>query len=171
MLSFPSMPPPQASRRFLLFLTVGSIALFVWVVWPFASPLLVAATIAAVLQPLHARLTAAFKGREGLSAAAVTLGTFLAIVGPLAFLASTVVQQVVSGVHWLRGALDSQGVAGLMERLPARCPAANSSEWRVSSTSPPARWCACSSSSESGRSTRSRLASSVPRCSLLSCAS
>jgi predicted PurR-regulated permease PerM len=112
------MPPPPASRRFLLFLTVASIALFLWVAWPFASPLLVAATIAAVLHPLHLRLTAAFKGREGLSAAVVTLGTFLAIVGPLAYFASTLIRQVVAGVRWLREALASEGVAGLVEELP-----------------------------------------------------
>jgi predicted PurR-regulated permease PerM len=112
------MPPPPASRRFLLFLTVASIALFIWVAWPFASPLLVAATIAAVLHPLHLRLTAAFKGREGLSAAVVTLGTFLAIVGPLAYFASTLIRQVVAGVRWLREALASEGVAGLVEELP-----------------------------------------------------
>jgi len=112
------MPPPQASRRFLLFLTLGSIALFLWVAWPFASPLLVAATIAAVLHPLHLRLTAAFKGRVRLSAAVVTLGTFLAIVGPLAYFGSTLVRQVVAGVRWLREALASEGVAGLVEELP-----------------------------------------------------
>jgi predicted PurR-regulated permease PerM len=112
------MPPLQASRRFRLFLTLASIALFAWVAWPFASPLLVAATLAAVLQPLHVRLTSAFKGRQGLSAAVVTLGTFLAIVGPLAYFASTLVRQVVAGVRWLREALASEGVAGLMDDLP-----------------------------------------------------
>ncbi|HSN89901.1 MAG TPA: AI-2E family transporter [Anaeromyxobacteraceae bacterium] len=118
MLSSARMPPPQTSRRFLLFLTLGSIALFAWVAWPFASPLLVAATIAAVLHPVHVRLTAAFKGREGLSAAVVTLGTFLSIVGPLAYLGSVLIGQVVAGARWLREALASEGVAGLVNDLP-----------------------------------------------------
>jgi predicted PurR-regulated permease PerM len=112
------MAPPPASRRFLLFLTLASIALFAWVAWPFASPLLVAATLAAALQPLHLRLTAAFKGRQGLSAGLLTLGAFLAIVGPLAYFASTLVRQVVQGARWLREGLASEGVAGLVSELP-----------------------------------------------------
>jgi len=42
----------------------------------------------------------------------------LAIVGPLAFLVTSVVRQVVSGVRWVRAALESEGVAGLIAKLP-----------------------------------------------------
>jgi predicted PurR-regulated permease PerM len=110
--------PAAGSRRFLLALLLGAIALFVYVASPFASPLLVAATLAAVLQPLHVRLTGVLKGRHSISAALLTLAVLLAIAGPVAYLASTLVGQVVAAVRWLREALASEGVAGLIARLP-----------------------------------------------------
>src|SRR5512138_2403261 len=112
------MPSPTGSRRFLLFLLLAAIALFLYVASPFAKPILVAATITAVLAPWHARLTAALGGRRAVSAALLTGGVLVAIVGPLAFLASTLVIQVVAGVRWLRDAIASEGMAGLVARLP-----------------------------------------------------
>jgi predicted PurR-regulated permease PerM len=46
------------------------------------------------------------------------VGVVVGIIGPIAYLVTAVVRQVVAGVRWLRAALQSEGVAGLVERLP-----------------------------------------------------
>jgi predicted PurR-regulated permease PerM len=112
------MAHPTTTRRFQLVLLVASLALFVYVASPFAKPFLVAATIAAVLQPVHDRLTAALRGRRGAAAGLVSVGVVAGILGPVAFLVAAVVRQVLDGVRWVRAALASEGVAGLVERLP-----------------------------------------------------
>jgi predicted PurR-regulated permease PerM len=111
--------PPAASRRFLLALVLAAIALFLYVASPFAKPLLVAATLAAVLAPAHARLSAALRGRTAASAALLAVGVLLALVGPLAWVVSVLVGEVVGAARWLRETLASQDVAGLVARLPA----------------------------------------------------
>jgi predicted PurR-regulated permease PerM len=113
------MTSPSASRRFLLFLLLAATGLFLYVAAPFAKPILVAATLAAVLRPWHVRLTAALRGRRGASAGILTVGVLAALLGPLGFVASTVIGQLVEGARWLRGALASEGVTGLLARLPA----------------------------------------------------
>jgi len=114
----PPMAHPTTTRRFKLLLLAAALILFVYVASPFAKPALVAATLAAVLQPAHARLGAALRGRRAASAGILSAGVVLAIVGPLAFLVTSVVRQVVSGVRWVRAALESEGVAGLIAKLP-----------------------------------------------------
>ncbi len=112
------MSTPAVSRRFLLFLLLGALALFLYVASPFAKPILVAATFAAVLYPVQERLAVVFRGRRAPGAAILTAAVFAAVGGLLAYLGSTVVGQVVAGVRWLRDALTSEGVAGLVQRLP-----------------------------------------------------
>lgn len=108
----------RRSSRFFLVLLLLSIAAFLYVASPFAKPVLVALTFAAVLNPIHAWLTARLKGRRSLSAAIVALGLLLAIVGPVAYFGTVALHQILSGARWLREALASDGVAGLVERLP-----------------------------------------------------
>lgn len=118
MLSSAAMAHPTTTRRFELLLLVAALALFLYVASPFAKPVLVAATVAAILQPAHDRLTAALRGRRAASAALLSAGVVVAIVGPLAYFVTTLVRQVVAGVRWVRAALESEGVAGLVGRLP-----------------------------------------------------
>ncbi len=113
------MAPPSPSRRFLLLLVAAAVALFAYVASPFAKALLVAATFAAVLEPVHARLTRWLGGRRALSAAAVSLGLLLALVGPVAYLGTVLLRELVGAVQWLRAAAASEGTAGLVDRLPA----------------------------------------------------
>lgn len=112
------MAHPTTTRRFQLVLLLGALALFSYVASPFAKPVLVAATLAAVLQPAHRRLTAAVRGRRAASAGLLSAGVVVGIIGPVAFLVTAVVRQVVAGVRWVRAALESEGVAGLIARLP-----------------------------------------------------
>ena len=118
MLFSATMADPTTTRRFQLLLLVAALALFVYIASPFAKPILVAATIAAVLDPAHGRLTAALGGRRAASAGLLSVGIVTAIIGPVAYLVTAAVWQVIAGVRWLRAALESEGVAGLVARLP-----------------------------------------------------
>lgn len=112
------MGHPTTTRRFQLLLLFAALALFLYVASPFAKPFLVAATIAAVLHPAHGRLTAALGGRRAASAGLLSAGVVVAIIGPAAYLVTGVVRQVVAGIRWVRAALESEGIAGLVGRLP-----------------------------------------------------
>jgi predicted PurR-regulated permease PerM len=113
------MAHPTITRRFQLLLLLAALALFLYVASPFAKPVLVAATIAAVLQPAHGRLTRALRGRRSVSAGLLSAGVVVGIIGPVAYFVTALVRQVVAGVRWVRAALESEGIAGLVERLPA----------------------------------------------------
>ncbi len=112
------MAHTTTTRRFEFLLLVTAVVLFLYVASPFAKPVLVAATIAAVLQPAHDRLTAALRGRRAASAGLLSAGVVVAILGPVAFLVTVLVRQVIAGIRWVRAALESEGVAGLVGRLP-----------------------------------------------------
>jgi len=105
-------------RHFLLVLTV----LAVWLAWlvvrPFASVLFMAAVVATVLGPLTSAIARRTKGARGRAAALITLGLLLALVGPLAAMATVVVGQATEAVNWLGRAVHQEGVAGLIDRLP-----------------------------------------------------
>jgi predicted PurR-regulated permease PerM len=112
------MAHPTTTRRFQLVLLLTALALFLYIASPFAKPVLVAATLAAVLQRANARLTAALRGRRWASAGLLSAAVVVGIIGPVAYFVTALVRQVVAGVRWVRGALESEGVAGLVERLP-----------------------------------------------------
>jgi predicted PurR-regulated permease PerM len=88
-----------------MLLLVGALILFVFVASPFAKPIIVAATFAAVLQPAHDRLTTAFRGRRASSAGLLSVGVIVGIIGPVAYVLTAVVRQVVAGVRWVRARL------------------------------------------------------------------
>ena len=58
------------------------------------------------------------RGRRNLAAAIVTITVLLVAVIPLAGLAALLVVQIGDGVQWLRETIQSEGVWGLVERLP-----------------------------------------------------
>jgi predicted PurR-regulated permease PerM len=105
-------------RVVLLLLT----ALALWLAWtvvrPFAGVLFLAAVSAVALAPLHQWLAARLRGRSGVAAGLIVLAATLALGGPVTGLAAMVVQQAIAGLNWLLQALDSQGAAALVERLP-----------------------------------------------------
>lgn len=114
----PAHGEPRRTSPFFLVLLLVAIGAFLYVASPFAKPVLVALTFAAVLDPAHRWLTARLRGRRSASAALLAVGVLVAIVGPLAYFATVALQQALAGVRWLREALASEGVAGLVERLP-----------------------------------------------------
>ena len=112
------MPIRFDPRHFLLALTV----LAVWLAWlvvrPFARVLFMAAVVATVIAPLASALAGRMKGARGRAAALITLGLLIALVGPLAAIATVVVGQATEAVNWLGRAVHEGGLAGLIERLP-----------------------------------------------------
>jgi predicted PurR-regulated permease PerM len=64
------------------------------IVQPFLGPLLWAIFIAFLLHPLHVRLAARLRGRPQLSAALLTVLTFVVIIGPLTALSAAFAAQV-----------------------------------------------------------------------------
>jgi len=112
------MVTSRTAHAVLVILAVLAVVLLVDVALPFATPLFIAAVLAGALAPLQARLAALLGGRPQVAAALLTLGVLVAVVGPLSALGAVLVPQVVAGVAWLRQALQSEGMAGLVERLP-----------------------------------------------------
>ena len=106
------------AQRSLIFLVLLAVALVAVIVSPFWEPLLLAAVFGAALQGWMDGLSAAFRGRRRLAAAVLTLGVLLAVLLPLAGLGAALTKEVLDGVQWVRNALASEGIDGLLHRLP-----------------------------------------------------
>lgn len=106
------------ARRLLVALVLAAALLSALIVRPFWEALFLAAVLAATVRPVMEWLTVRLRGRRGLAGAALTLALLLVVVLPLAGLGAVLVPQLVDGVQWLRDALQSQGVWGVVEKLP-----------------------------------------------------
>jgi predicted PurR-regulated permease PerM len=111
-------PPPQGSRLFYVTLVVVSLFLLWEMLWPFASALFLASVLAGSLFGVHERLTRRLRGRTGFAAGLLTLLLLLAIAGPLASLLAVAISQASQGLGFLREALHSEGLHGLVRQLP-----------------------------------------------------
>lgn len=112
------MAAPHTARLVLAVMAALAVLLTVLMVRPFATALFVAAVLAAALYPFAERLARLLRGRRSLAAGLVTLILVLAVVGPVATLTALLVRQVGEGLRWARGALQSEGLEGLVARLP-----------------------------------------------------
>jgi predicted PurR-regulated permease PerM len=108
-----------AARRFLLALLVGALVLVSLVAWPLAEALLLAAVLAVVIAPLQARLTRWLRGRPQASAALLVVAVLLLVVGPILALSAVAVRETTDGVRFLLETVKSEGMAGLLQTLPA----------------------------------------------------
>ena len=115
----PQTPQQLAARRFLFALLIGSVALAAYVAWPLATALLLAAVLAVVLAPLQARVTRWLGGRRGLAAGILVLAVLFLVVGPLLGLTAVLVKEGTDGVRFIIDTVRSEGVSGLVERLPS----------------------------------------------------
>ena len=105
--------------RFVLYLLAAlAVAMVTLMVAPFAETLLLAAVLAGALYPWNERLAAGLRGRRRLAAGLMTLGVLLAILLPVTYLVVVALQQVGAGIEWVRRAVQSQGIAGLVGALP-----------------------------------------------------
>jgi predicted PurR-regulated permease PerM len=105
-------------HHFLIALT----ALALWLAWlvvrPFASLLFLAAVVATVTAPVVAALARRLGGHRGRAAAIVTLGIVVAVAGPLAAMVALIVGQATGAANWLARAVENDGSAGVVGRLP-----------------------------------------------------
>ncbi len=110
--------PSSVARVVLIVLIVLSILLLGFVIAPFAGAYFIAAVLAGALYPLYLRLTARLRGRRALAAGLLTGAVFLALVLPTGGITALVVKESVDGVTFVRETLSSEGVHGLIRRLP-----------------------------------------------------
>lgn len=109
-----------AARRFLFALLVGALALVSLVFLKLAGALLLAAALAALFWPLNMRLARKLGRKRGrtFAAALLTFGVVVLIVGPLIGLSAYLVGEINQGVRFISQTARSEGVTGLLDRLP-----------------------------------------------------
>jgi predicted PurR-regulated permease PerM len=106
------------ARRLLVFLVFAALALTALLVKPFWVAFFTAAVLAAALRPAQDWLSARFGGRRALAGALLTVGVLVLVVLPIAAMGTILVNEVLQGVTWLRKTIESEGVWGLLGRLP-----------------------------------------------------
>jgi predicted PurR-regulated permease PerM len=112
------MASTQTARVVLVVLVVIAFGLIALIAEPFSTALFLAAVLAGTLQPWTDRLADLLRGRRSIASGILTLAVLLAVVVPLAILATAAVSEIVNGIQWIQQAIRSQGVPGLIERLP-----------------------------------------------------
>ena len=88
------------------------------VLYPLWSGLFLAAVFAGVLFPVHRRLAHALRNQKSVAAGALVFALVMVIVGPLGGLSAFVIKEGIEGVKFVQGTVASEGVVGLVERLP-----------------------------------------------------
>jgi predicted PurR-regulated permease PerM len=106
------------ARRFIVLLLAAAAALTAVIISPFWAALFLAAVVAAALRAPMEWLSGRLRGRRALAASLLTLAVLLVVLLPLAGFGALLVGQILNGVQWLREALQSEGIAGLVARLP-----------------------------------------------------
>ncbi len=113
------MTTHKAAEHFFLVLLVASAVLLALVVRPIAGALMMGAVLAGVLWPLQRKLTKRLRKRRGLAAGALVAGVVVLLVGPLAGLSAFVVNEGTQGLKFVSTTVRSEGVKGLVAKLPA----------------------------------------------------
>ncbi len=112
------MTSAHPARRFFFVLLIAAWVLLAFVVRPIASALFLAAVLAGVLWPVQQRLSNHLGGRRALSAAALLLIVVILLLGPLVAFSTFAITEGVEGVRFITDTVRSEGVKGLVERLP-----------------------------------------------------
>jgi predicted PurR-regulated permease PerM len=112
------MASTQTARVVLVVLVVIAFGLMALIAAPFKTALFLAAVLSGALLPWTDRLANLLRGRRSIASGILTLAVFIAVVLPLAILATAAVSQIVDGIQWIQQAVKSQGMPGLIERLP-----------------------------------------------------
>jgi predicted PurR-regulated permease PerM len=112
------MTSTQPAQRFFYILLAAASVLLACVMRPIASALFLAAVLAGVLWPLQRRLSKRLRGRRALSAAVLLLSVLILLLGPMVAFSAFAITEGVAGVRFLTDTVRSEGVTGLVERLP-----------------------------------------------------
>jgi predicted PurR-regulated permease PerM len=110
--------PTKAGTRFFYLLLAVATVLMALVLRPIGSGLFVGAVLAGVLYPAHLRLTQRLRGKPNVSAILLVLAIVILLLGPLVAFATFAVKESVEGWHFVSSTLKSEGVGGLVGRLP-----------------------------------------------------
>lgn len=106
------------SRPLLVVLVLAAVLLTAVIARPIWEALFVAAVLAAALHGPMEWVAARLRGRRNVAAAIFTLGLLVVVLLPLATLGAVLVGQIADGIQWLREVVQSEGVRGLVDRLP-----------------------------------------------------
>jgi len=112
------MADDRTARRFFMLLLAATVLLLALVVRPLAGALFMAAVLAGVMTPLHARLAGWLRGRPRLAASMLTLAVVVVIVGPLVALAAFLLKEGSEALRFITTAARSDVVARLVAKLP-----------------------------------------------------
>ncbi|MGZ3460333.1 MAG: AI-2E family transporter, partial [Archangium sp.] len=112
------MATEQSARRVLVGLILFSIALLLVIASPFFEAFFLAAVLAGAFQGLQAWLTRRFRGRSGLSAGLICVGTIVALLAPLAALTAFIVSEIIEGVNFISTTVQQRGLEGLLAYVP-----------------------------------------------------
>ncbi len=112
------MATANVSRWVLVALMLLALVLTAIVAWPFVTAFFFASVLAAALAPPTRQIARFLGGRRRLAAGFMTLALVVAVLAPLGGLGAVIVKEIVEGIGWLRQALQSEGITGLVERLP-----------------------------------------------------
>ncbi len=112
------MTPEQPVPRFFLGLMIAAGVLLVLVMKPIFTELFLGAVLAGVLWPSQQWLAARVR-RRGVAAGLLCAALFLALIGPVAAIATFIVTDGSEGVRFVSDAVRSEEVGKLVELLPA----------------------------------------------------
>jgi predicted PurR-regulated permease PerM len=113
------MSSTRAARRSLLVLLIGTAVLLGMVAWSIAKALFLAAVLAAALWPVQQWCARWCGGRRSLAALLLVFATTVVLVVPLVAFTTVAVRQGTDALLYLSRTLQSEGVTGLVERLPS----------------------------------------------------
>jgi predicted PurR-regulated permease PerM len=116
--SEPPTPPSRTAKRFFLALLVVVSLLLLKTLWPLASPLFLGAVLATILWPAQRWLTRRLKGKPILAASVLVLGIIVLVLGPLVGFSGFIVSEASAGYEYVTKTVRSEGVQGLVDRLP-----------------------------------------------------
>ena len=107
--------PPPRSRRVLFFTLIAMLLVVLGLVLVVFRPFLVilglATAMTVLLKPLHLRLTAWMRGRAGLSALSIVIGTTVIILIPVLGILATIASQALNFYQWVAPRLTSGELA------------------------------------------------------------
>jgi predicted PurR-regulated permease PerM len=110
--------PRESERRAVLVVLAGTLALTVFVLWPLAQALFLAAVLSATLAPLYRSLEARLRGRSYVAGGLVIAGVLVLVLAPLVALTVHVVSEAGDALRYVTTTLRSEGVEGLLRDLP-----------------------------------------------------
>lgn len=106
-----------ARRFFVLLLALTTLALGL-VVRPLASALFMAAVLAEMSAPLHAKMAARLRGRDRLAAAILVFALVVVLLGPFVALAAFLLNEGSEALRFVAAAVRGDSVAHLVAKLP-----------------------------------------------------